>query len=167
MRGRKPKPAALSRLDGNPGHRALKEPPKPELDSRLGRPPQWLDKLAAQEWRRVAPALLGLQLLTVVDRAALEAYCQTYSRWRALELRLRKLEKQDDKDGDVDPEDIRALRIDSVRFATQLQKFASEFGFSPASRMRLAQQPQKPDDEFESFLRSKPQNGKASRPAIH
>ena len=77
-RGRKPKPTALKRLDGNPGKRGYNhaEPAPPE-----GCPdcPPHLSEPAREEWHRIAGTLHEMGVLTLVDRAALAAYCQSYA----------------------------------------------------------------------------------------
>ena len=69
-RGRKPKPTAIRRADGNPGKRGYNglEPAAPE-----GMPdcPLHLSDLAQEEWQRIAGTLYGMGVLTTVDRAAL------------------------------------------------------------------------------------------------
>lgn len=88
MRGRKPKPTAIRVLEGNPGKRRWNaaEPVPPE-----GCPdcPDHLSEDARLEWDRVAYALHAMGVLTVVDRAALAAYCQAYGRWVEAERKLQ------------------------------------------------------------------------------
>ena len=85
-RGRKPKPTHLKLVTGNPGKRALNEnEPKPELS--LPSPPPHLDDEAKVEWGRVSERLYALGCLAEIDRAALAAYCQAYSRWVRAESR--------------------------------------------------------------------------------
>jgi P27 family predicted phage terminase small subunit len=57
---------------------------------RLPACPGHLTASAAKEWRRVARALLGMGVLTTIDRAALAAYCQAYGRWVEAEERPRE-----------------------------------------------------------------------------
>ena len=48
-------------------------------------PPEWLDAEARAEWDRVTPGLEALDMLKPEDRAALAAFCETWSRllvWR-------------------------------------------------------------------------------------
>ena len=52
--------------------------------------PGHLVPAAAKEWRRLARALHGMGVLTVIDRAALAAYCQAWGRWVEAEERLRE-----------------------------------------------------------------------------
>ncbi len=87
-RGPKPKPTALRRLDGNPGKRAYNhdEPAAPD-----GVPscPDHLGFTAREEWDRLAHVLHAMRVVTLVDRAALAAYCQCYGRWVEAEEKLQ------------------------------------------------------------------------------
>ena len=80
IRGPKPTPTALRRLQGNPGKRGYNhaEPQPPE-----GVPdcPAHLNAAARDEWDRLALVLHDMGVVTAVDRAALAAYCQCYGRW--------------------------------------------------------------------------------------
>ena len=65
-RGRKPKPTALKKLEGNPGKRPLTElEPLPPIS--VLRCPNWLLPEARKEWRRLAPALINMGVLTLAD----------------------------------------------------------------------------------------------------
>ena len=67
-RGRKPKPTALKKLEGNPGKRPLTElEPLPPIS--VLRCPNWLLPEARKEWRRLAPALINMGVLTLADAA--------------------------------------------------------------------------------------------------
>src|SRR3990172_1616378 len=84
MAGRKPKPSALKRLQGNPGHRKLNRA-EHMPDATVPDCPDWLRDEAKAEWERVVFALHECGILTNIDRAALAAYCQAYARWREAE----------------------------------------------------------------------------------
>jgi P27 family predicted phage terminase small subunit len=81
MAGRKPKPTALKKLEGNPGKRKLntKEPMPGK-----GMPdcPKWLLPEAKKEWERLCVKLSEIGVLTEIDMAAFAAYCQSYARWK-------------------------------------------------------------------------------------
>ena len=81
MAGRKPKPTAIKKLEGNPGKRKLntKEPIPAK-----GMPecPEWLLPEAKREWERLADLMNQMGVLTEVDMAAFAAYCQSYARWK-------------------------------------------------------------------------------------
>lgn len=83
-RGRKPKPTALKILEGNPGKRPLNEnepiPPKGNIKC-----PTWLLPEAKKEWKRLAPSLEAMGVLTMADLTAFEGYCQAYARWKEAE----------------------------------------------------------------------------------
>lgn len=154
--GRKPKPTALRVLQGNPGKRRLndKEPkPKPGTPSA----PPFLTDEAKREWRRVSKQLLALGLLTLIDKAALAAYCVAWGRWAEAETALREF-------GifvmtPVGMVENPALRIsDNAR--KQMMRALVEFGMSPSSRSRVhSELPEPEKDEFEEMMR------RGSRPA--
>ena len=81
MAGRKPKPTALKKLEGNPGKRKLnaKEPMPGK-----GMPdcPKWLLPEAKEEWKRLCQKLSEMGVLTEIDLAAFAAYCQSFARWK-------------------------------------------------------------------------------------
>lgn len=76
--GRRPQPTRLKILRGNPGKRKLNDQePKP----RGGVPkcPEFLDKEAKVEWRRVVPELQAMGLMATAYRAALAQLCQAWA----------------------------------------------------------------------------------------
>ncbi len=81
MAGRKPKPTAVKKLEGNPGKKKLntKEPVPGK-----GMPdcPKWMLPDAKEEWVRLSEKLNQMGVLTEVDRSAFAAYCQSYARWK-------------------------------------------------------------------------------------
>lgn len=54
----------------------------------LPRCPAHLNPVARKEWRRLAPVLHSVGVLTIADRTALAVYCQSYSRWVEAEEKL-------------------------------------------------------------------------------
>lgn len=142
--GRRPKPSALKKLQGNPGKRPLnaKEPSAPAGDPEM---PADLPKAAQEEWNRIIPELRALGVLSTIDRAALAAYCHAYARWFEAEEETRL-------HGIVVEEPILVQGVETgfVRYkknpavtisegAMKLMKsFLIEFGMTPASRSRLA-----------------------------
>ena len=135
-RGPPPKPTALKRLAGNPGHRPLNmnEPHPP-----AGVPPcpesVLADPIAKAEWDRVVPELLGMRVLSEVHMAALGAYCNSFSEWqRAEEILRRDGRTYKLPNGTV-------CKHPAVGIAQQakmmVRAFAAEFGMTPASRSRL------------------------------
>jgi P27 family predicted phage terminase small subunit len=140
-RGPAPKPTILKLIEGNKGKRKLNRlEPKP--DPTMPKCPKHLDKVAKKEWRVIALELSRLGLLTLVDRAALAAYCQTYSRWVSAENMIKSMAEKD-------PEYQGLMTAGERGFVTnplvkisrdclgQMKVFLCEFGLTPSSRTRL------------------------------
>ena len=137
MAGRRPKPSAIKALAGNPGkRRANPDEPKPD-----GIPscPDHLDDAAKAEWNRISSELAGLGLLTSVDRAALAAYCSSWSRWLTAEEHIRK-HGLVLKAPSGYPIQSPYLSIANTAL-DQLRKFLIEFGLTPASRSKVTARP--------------------------
>lgn len=101
--------------------------------------PLWLDGLAADEWDRVAPHVLGT--VTEVDQTVFAVYCQTYARWREAEKELN--------DGGLvlssGKPNPAARQSDAL--LKQLRGLLAELGLTPASRGRLLQGPPQNEEE--------------------
>lgn len=134
-RGRKPKPTTLKLLAGNPGKRPLNaREPRPPVEAPAC--PPHLDEEAQAEWQRMVAELIPLGVLTRIDRAALAAYCQAWSRWVRAEQELAKygavLASRDKKWVGVSP----YLTVCQAALKT-MQHFLAEFGLTPSSRSRV------------------------------
>ena len=133
MRGRKPKPTKVKKLEGVRADRVNENEPEPGPGKVTC--PSFLSKEARAEWRRIAPELTRLGLLTPLDRAAFAAYCASYARWVKVEMRLLKK--------GILAEGARGQRIASpllwisTSAMKQMLKFGVEFGLTPSSRSRL------------------------------
>jgi P27 family predicted phage terminase small subunit len=134
MRGRKPRPTHLKILEGNPGKRPLGEEPQPSPD--IPECPAHLDDEARAEWDRITPELRNCRLLTIVDRAALAAYCQAWSRWVKAEGIVRTSGEvlKSKTTGAVYQNPYLAI---ANRAMKQMKEFLTEFGLTPPSRVRL------------------------------
>lgn len=151
--GRKPKPTAIKLLEGNPGKRKLNErEPKPET----GMPtcPDWLDKDAKTEWKRLAKTLHQMGVLSTTDRAVFAKYCQGWALWKAAKLHL-------DEEGRViiNDKDVPVLNPwvnVEEKAVKQMSQAASEIGLTPSSRSRIVAAGEanaKPKDEMEEILK--------------
>src|SRR5215471_18212873 len=133
MRGRKPLPADVVRLRGNPGCRPIRSPPRPTILSELPPPPPFLTDEAITCWQTTGAELIRVGVLSSLDLAVLGAYADSYGRWVQI-LRLMK---------DVAPSDPR-WRVFS-RTARQAKhdfvRFAQELGATPVSRSRVSVSP--------------------------
>ena len=133
-RGRKPKPTALKLLEGNPGKRPLNtnEPVPPKGSVKC---PTWLEPEAKKEWKRLAPSLEAMGVLTQADLTAFAGYCQAYARWKEAEEFISK-------HGSIfqTPSGY-VQQVPQVSIAQHnlkiMQSFCSEFGLTPATRSRI------------------------------
>lgn len=152
MKGRPPTPTALKILKGNPGKRALnKREPAPGPRRSLA-PPAYLQGDAVVEWRRLAPVLFRLGLLTEIDGDALAQYCQLWARWREAERELAKTGMVI-KGGKGFPVLSPYLGI-AHRTLIELRAMLVQFGMTPAARARVKTDPgPAPDDPFVKFDR--------------
>ena len=134
-RGRKPKPTALKKLEGNPGKRPLNDlEPLPQVT--MLRCPNWLETEAKKEWRRLAPVLISAGILTSADAVPFAGYCQAYARWREAEeqvSRLGMVYKEKDTER-VRPNPY--IAIARAAFA-EVKSLAAEFGLTPANRTAI------------------------------
>jgi P27 family predicted phage terminase small subunit len=135
MRGRRPKPTRLKVLTGNPGKRPLNDAePQPEVV--IPECPLELSPVAKREWDRLAAELVKLKLLTNLDRAALAAYCGAYALWAEATEAIQKYGTMV-KSPSGYPIQSPYVSI-ANRQAEIMMRYASEFGFTPASRGRIS-----------------------------
>lgn len=151
-RGPAAKPTKLKIVGGTfRKDRAVGNEPQPVAADEAPKPPRYLGRYAKTEWRRVVPELHRLGLLSVVDRAALEAYCEAYHDWREAKLAL-------DEEGRTYKTDTGYIRPrPEIKFAAEAVKtmkaFMGEFGLTPSARSRIAMPESEEVDPFEDFLR--------------
>jgi P27 family predicted phage terminase small subunit len=135
MRGRRPKPTRMKVLTGNPGkHSLITHEPRPEAE--IPDCPLELGPVARKEWDRLALELGNLRILTQLDRAALAAYCGAYALWAEATEAIQKYGTMI-KSPSGYPQQSPYVAI-ANRQAELMMRIASEFGFTPASRSRIA-----------------------------
>jgi P27 family predicted phage terminase small subunit len=139
-------PTHLKLLRGNPGKRPLPaSEPKPELPPKPPEPPDFLDSGAVEEWRRLAPELWSLGLLTRLDVGHLAGYCYSYSQWKTAATTLRQMGVNDPvmhgqlvksgEGGGASPNPLIWVARSALR---DMIRIGAEFGFSPASRSSIS-----------------------------
>jgi P27 family predicted phage terminase small subunit len=134
----------LKLIRGNPGKRALnKSEPQPTKSAEIPQPPNYLTGYAKQEWERLAPEVFRLGLLTIVDEAAFAVYCWSYGQWRTATEALARVAELDPtfrglivKTRHGTPVE-NPLYLASRQAASDMLKFAAEFGMTPAARSRI------------------------------
>jgi P27 family predicted phage terminase small subunit len=125
----------LKLLNGNPGRRRLNAG-EPKPPSAVPSPPAHLNAAARREWRRMAPLLASLGLLSRLDRAALAAYCATYARWAASEAAIAKSGTIVAAPKSGTPMVNPYLGV-AERALDRMAKLLTEFGLTPSSRARI------------------------------
>ena len=134
QRGRKPKPTAIKELEGNPGKRPLNtmEPTPPNVSIHC---PQYLLPDARKEWKRLAPILIQMGLLTAADVVPFAAYCTAFARWKEAEEEIsRHGSIYKDNEGRIRPNPYIAIANQQLK---EIKSFAAEFGLTPSNRSAM------------------------------
>ena len=114
--------------------------PRPRTDPKLregGLPrcPAHLDTVARKEWRRLARPLFEAGILTVADRAAFAAYCQSYALWAEATQKLRETPKLiRAPSGYVQQSPWYSIANKQLEL---MGRYMSELGITPTARSRL------------------------------
>jgi P27 family predicted phage terminase small subunit len=147
--GRPRKPTRLKKLQGT------LQPcrtPKNEWTPPVGAPPMpaHFKGDAAREWQRVVPILLAAGLVSACDGSTLEAYCETYARWKDAARTVTK-------EGQVIDTPFGAKAHPAVKIEndarSQCMSYAQRFGLDPASRSRISTPaPKDTKDQAKEFL---------------
>jgi len=150
-RGAKPKPTRLKALSGTLRSDRL-NPHEPETKPAIPRCPEHLGPEAKREWRRLAPQLARMGLLTRIDRAALALFCQAWARWVEAEEALKRYGVMV-KSPNGFPMQSPYLAV-ANKAMEQMRALLAEFGMSPSSRTRVHATPQvDEEDPMERLLR--------------
>lgn len=144
-RGKKPKPTQLKVLQGTDRpDRVNSHEPKPDLSIPV--PGDHLSLEAVMEWGRITPELKKLGLITEIDHAALEAYCETYGRWVILCRLMKEPDfKWIEKTSKGTPIQNPVVGMANTCLSL-MHKFLVEFGMTPSSRTRVSVPPQQNDE---------------------
>lgn len=138
-RGPKPQPAAVKLAKGNPGRRPTGADPVENGEGPAKvTPPSWLKTDGLAVWKRLAPRLAALKLLTETDGETFGRYCRNFARWLKMQQRL-------DKEGEIyeiETASGKVRRADPAyvigdRLERQLVAAEAVFGLNPAERQRI------------------------------
>jgi P27 family predicted phage terminase small subunit len=150
MKGRKPLPSEIKLLTGS-RQPINKREPKPSRT--MPTCPKFLQGEARAEWRRISRELHRIGVLTVVDRAALAAYCLA---WATMVKATEQLETKEmvieRAFGNLVQNPWLQVRN---RAMDDMKRFAVEFGMTPSSRSRVVSNAPKEKSEFEIYLERK------------
>jgi P27 family predicted phage terminase small subunit len=150
MRGRLPKPSAIRKLEGNPGHRSLPAN-EPQYPPGLPEKPKRMSLAAKRVWDELVDEMAGTAVLRRVDKRALWQLCEDEailtevyeSLWKMAEM----LKKKAEAEGKALPAGPLAalLTMSNGRLAmAAIRDLAArtiierrEFGLTPSARTRL------------------------------
>jgi len=162
------KPTVLHVLNGNPSKiKDLgKNEPKPAPIA--PKCPAFLSSDAKKEWKRIAPQLEKLGLLSQIDMTALAGYCESWAQWKEAVEFLHEFgttytlwERNDDGSIKMDVHGAPVMRyvqqFPQVSVANKalanIRAFCSEFGLTPSARSRIIVPGVNNDkDDMESLL---------------
>lgn len=138
LRGFPPKPTVIEMLEGNPRKQKVnRQEPRPGLIMPTC-PPQ-LDAGAKREWKRLAPLLYELGLLTEVDYICLGQLCQAYSTQAQAQRMLNKTGLLVKNPGGI-PVQNPMLRVVNEQSAI-IDRLCRGFGLNPAYRASMRADP--------------------------
>jgi len=152
MRGRKNKPTAKKKLEGNPGKRRLnKNEPKPP--SGIPSMPKWLKEFpeAVKEWRRESKILKRMGLITEAETSVLanRSYIGAQLITLAKEIKDEGYTIETDRGISANP---KVLRLEKL--LSEHRQYGTLLGMDPSSRARLKVETE-PEDPLEQFMRKK------------
>ena len=105
------------------------------MPSGVASPPEWLNDVARSEWDRLAPELITIGLLTLVDQGGFAVYCQAYAELiEAEDALLKGGRTQTTKDGYSRKSPWLSIRDEAWK---KMNQAAQQFGLTPASRSRI------------------------------
>jgi P27 family predicted phage terminase small subunit len=114
----------------------------PAIPASIPEPPEFVTGYGVEEWRRLAPELYRLGLLTVADITSFGGYCRAYDAWRVALQAFDQVAAENPATRGltvVTSQGLIANPLLSVvrQAATEMRRQGAEFGLSPASRTRI------------------------------
>ena len=130
----RPKPTAIRKLEGNPGHRALNDA-EPQYAG-APKPPADLSKAGKREWRRIVKMLTPVGLATEAEQTILQMYVTAYETWTDAVTNLRRTGPVLKSPTNGFPMQNPYLAVVNKTF-DQLKSCLGELGLTPAARTRV------------------------------
>lgn len=139
--GRRPLPPQFHVLNGNPSKKT-----QADLDAQIARekffsdempePPQLIveDPDCMMEWNNIVPQLQKAKVIKTIDFSSLVQYCVAYGEWMKAQRAIRKARLVRTKSGELT---LNPMFKVSREMSQTMQRFLSEFGMTPSSRVRV------------------------------
>ncbi len=135
MSGRKPKPTAVKKLEGNPGHRPLPSN-EPQYEAASERAPTGMTAEARKFWHKLAEQVIEAGVLRSVDVPAFALMAEHYAlAMRAIDeiAEVDYLTTEDRNGAQRKLPQLQVFRDNAAAY----RMFATEFGLTPSSRARI------------------------------
>ena len=152
-RGPAPTPTVIRRLK-NSDHRPIRTDEAAPLPLADFEPPEVLSEGAKVHWRKLAPELASLGLLTSIDTSALGLLCTSLDQWDQAQRGLQQfglLTRSSSNNGASIPM-ISPFFSVSRHAQREVARLLSEFGLTPSSRSRVVTTLPKRDAQSERFF---------------
>ncbi len=132
------KPTRLKVIQGTDRKdRSVENEPMP--DPEIPDPPDHLNAIAQEEYRRISLKLFNLGLLTGIDGVALAAYCEAYSVWVEACKKRNELGDNWMTEQTLNGNTIQRPLVGIINQSRKAMKeFLIEFGMTPASRTKVS-----------------------------
>lgn len=142
--GRPRKPTEIRVLEGNRSKRPLpaNEPKPPPITKPL-KPPVWMNKEGKKMFKRLAPIMQQLRLLTETDIESFSMCCQSYGDWRR---HIDDIKENGEyyiyvnKGGNENQVERPAVKLMHKAYE-RYKSMCTEFGLTPASKTRIEVKP--------------------------
>lgn len=148
-KGPAPKPTKLKLIDGERKDRINQREPEPKTGGKLVCP-KHLGREAQKYWKKEAPKLQTLGLLTEIDGGPFEFLCEAYGNW----MEYKKLLKESGiairtPNGSLQ---LSPAAIMVNKTYDQYKKLCVEFGLTPSSRSRIIVGKPKAKSDIEDLI---------------
>lgn len=141
------KPIALRILQGNPGKRPI--PDEVEIKGEFPSAPSVLDAKAKKEWRRLAPILTEIGVLTPADWGVFALYCAAFSRFQSSAAHCKKYGEVVVK---LSGQQAMSPHYYVMRQSGEdMRKLAGELGITPAARSKVIPTKKAKKNEFDDL----------------
>jgi P27 family predicted phage terminase small subunit len=160
-RGRKPKPTAQKRAQGNPGKRRLNDA-EPQPRAGAWTVPAHLPPVARAKFCELAEMLGRTNVMTEADSDALAIYAECWVRYVAL---AKTVETQGPIIEAINSAGLPVNKLNPALTALhgeveRLRAIGSDFGLSPVARSRIAVSPGGPDPLRDLLMSDDPTSAK-------
>lgn len=140
-------PTKILKLRGSREAKSRKSEPQPATGAPLC--PSWMTARAKVEWRRIAPELTRLGLLTGVDKSALAAYCTAVAEMEdAVKVLEAEGRYQKSTTGSIQRHPAHLTLAESLKRVASLSHL---FGLSPGSRSKVTATEAVEEDDLGAF----------------